>query len=50
MQPAQVYGKLLSGMEQEFVGAAEAMPEDKFNFAPQPPWASSRTFAPLPSS
>jgi uncharacterized damage-inducible protein DinB len=34
MQPAQVYGKLLSGMEQEFVGAAEAMPEDKFNFAP----------------
>ncbi len=34
MQPAQVYGKLLSGMEQEFVSAAEAMPEDKFNFAP----------------
>ena len=34
MQPAQVYGKLLTGMEQEFVGAAEAMPEDKFNFAP----------------
>jgi uncharacterized damage-inducible protein DinB len=32
--PAQVYGKLLSGMEQEFVGAAAAMPEDKFNFAP----------------
>lgn len=34
MQPAQVYGKLLTGMEQEFVGAAEAMPEEKFNFAP----------------
>jgi uncharacterized damage-inducible protein DinB len=34
MRPAQVYGKLLTGMEQEFVGAAEAMPEDKYNFAP----------------
>lgn len=32
--PAQVYGRLLSGMEQEFVSAAEAMPEDKFSFAP----------------
>jgi len=32
--PAQVYGKLLSGMEQEFVSAAEAMPEDKYDFAP----------------
>ena len=32
--PAQVYGKLLSGMEQEFVSAAEAMPEEKYNFAP----------------
>jgi uncharacterized damage-inducible protein DinB len=32
--PAQSYGKLLSGMEQQFVSAAEAMPEDKFNFAP----------------
>jgi len=32
--PAQIYGKLLSNMEQEFVGAAEAMPEDKYNFAP----------------
>ena len=32
--PAQVYDKLLSGMEKEFVDAAEAMPEDKFNFAP----------------
>jgi uncharacterized damage-inducible protein DinB len=32
--PAQVYGKLLSSIEKEFVGAAEAMPEDKFGFAP----------------
>lgn len=32
--PAQVYGKLLGLMEKEFVSAAEAMPEDKFNFAP----------------
>jgi len=34
MPPAQVYGKLLSLMEQQFVGAAEAMPEDKYDFAP----------------
>jgi hypothetical protein len=34
MPPAQVYGKLLSMLESEFVGAAEAMPEDKYNFAP----------------
>ena len=32
--PAQVYGRLLGGMEKEFVGAVEAMPEDKFNFSP----------------
>lgn len=32
--PAQVYGKLLAGMEKEFVDAAEAMPEDKYDFAP----------------
>jgi uncharacterized damage-inducible protein DinB len=32
--PTQVYGKVLSLMEQQFVSAAEAMPEDKFNFAP----------------
>jgi uncharacterized damage-inducible protein DinB len=32
--PAQVYGKLLTLLESEFVGAAEAMPEDKYNFAP----------------
>ncbi|HEY1986575.1 MAG TPA: DinB family protein [Terracidiphilus sp.] len=34
MSPAATYGKLLSGMEKEFVDAVEAMPEDKFNFAP----------------
>lgn len=34
MQPAQIYGKLLSGLEAEFVGAAEAMPEDKYDYAP----------------
>jgi hypothetical protein len=32
--PSQIYGKLLSGIEQEFVSAAEAMPEDKYDFAP----------------
>jgi len=32
--PAQVYGHLLTQLESEFVGAAEAMPEDKFDFAP----------------
>lgn len=34
VSPAQTYGKLLSGMESEFVSAAEAMPEDKYSFAP----------------
>ena len=34
MTPAQTYDKLLTGMEKEFVDAAEAMPEDKYNFAP----------------
>jgi uncharacterized damage-inducible protein DinB len=32
--PAQVYGKLLTLMETQFVSAAEAMPEDKYDFAP----------------
>ncbi len=32
--PAEIYGKLLSGIEAEFVGAAEAMPADKYDFAP----------------
>jgi uncharacterized damage-inducible protein DinB len=34
MTPAAVYGKLLGMLESQFVGAAEAMPEDKYNFAP----------------
>ena len=33
-QPSQVYGKLLGLLEKEFVSAAEAMPDDKFNFSP----------------
>ena len=34
MSPSETYDKLLTGMEKEFVDVAEAMPEDKFNFAP----------------
>jgi uncharacterized damage-inducible protein DinB len=34
MSPAQTYEKLLGLMEKQFVDAAEAMPEDKYNFAP----------------
>jgi hypothetical protein len=34
ISPADGYGKLLDLLEGEFVSAAEAMPEDKFNFAP----------------
>lgn len=32
--PSEVYGKLLGRLEKEFVDAADAMPEDKYNFAP----------------
>ena len=32
--PAQVYGKLMSTLEKEIVSASEAMPEDKYDFAP----------------
>jgi hypothetical protein len=32
--PAEVYGKLLTTLETNFVSAAEAMPEDKYDFAP----------------
>jgi uncharacterized damage-inducible protein DinB len=32
--PAEVFNKLLSDEEKEFVDAADAMPADKFNFAP----------------
>ena len=34
VSPSTTYDKLISGMEKEFVDAAEAMPEDKYNFAP----------------
>jgi uncharacterized damage-inducible protein DinB len=34
VSPSETYGKLLTMMEKEFVDAAEAMPEDKFDFAP----------------
>ncbi len=34
MTPAATYGKLLDMLSKEFVDAVEAMPEDKFNFAP----------------
>ncbi len=34
MTPAATYGKLLDSLSKEFVDAVEAMPEDKFNFAP----------------
>lgn len=32
--PAQSYGRLLSLLEGQYVSAAEAMPEDKYKFAP----------------
>jgi hypothetical protein len=32
--PAQAYEKLFTGQEAELVAAAEAMPADKYNFAP----------------
>jgi uncharacterized damage-inducible protein DinB len=32
--PSQVFGKLVSGQAEEVVAAAEAMPADKYNFAP----------------
>ena|SRR5579859_2512833 len=44
--PSVTYEKLLSGMEKEFVDLAEAMPEDKYNFAPtQGEFKGARTFA-----
>jgi uncharacterized damage-inducible protein DinB len=43
---AAVYDHALSGIEHEVVPAAEAMPEDKFNFAPtQGEFKGVRTFA-----
>jgi len=44
--PAEVYGKLLDAMENEFASAADAMPEDKYSFAPtQGEYKEVRTFA-----
>jgi len=43
--PAQTYNKLLSGMEKEITSAAEAMPADKYDFAPtQGEFKGVRTF------
>jgi uncharacterized damage-inducible protein DinB len=43
--PAQTYNKLMSGMEKEITSAAEAMPADKYNFAPtQGEFKGVRTF------
>jgi hypothetical protein len=44
--PSEVYGRILNNIEQEFVSAAEAMPEDKYDFAPtQGEFKGVRTFA-----
>ncbi len=44
--PAQVFGQVLSGWEREFVSLAEAMPEDKYNYAPtQGEFKGVRSFA-----
>ena len=43
--PAQIYGKLMTGMQGEITSAAEAMPADKYNFAPtQGEFSGVRTF------
>ncbi len=44
---AAVYDRLISSVEKEVVDAADAMPEDKFNFAPTGPgdFKGVRTFA-----
>ena len=44
--PASVFDRGLSGVEREFVSAAEAMPDDKYNFAPTSgEFKGVRTFA-----
>jgi uncharacterized damage-inducible protein DinB len=46
VSPGEVFGKLLTGQEQEVVSAAEAMPADKYNFAPtNGDFKGVRTFA-----
>ena len=43
--PAQIYGRLMTGMQGEITSAAEAMPADKYNFAPtQGEFTGVRTF------
>ena len=43
---AMVYDRTLSGVERQVVSGAEAMPDDKFNFAPtQGEFKGVRTFA-----
>lgn len=43
--PAEIYGKMLSMVEKQLVDAVEAMPEDKFDFAPsQGEFKGVRTF------
>ena len=44
--PADVFGKMLTNQEHEFVDAADAMPADKFNYAPTAgEFKGVRTFA-----
>jgi uncharacterized damage-inducible protein DinB len=44
--PSQVFGKLLASQEEEVVAVAEAMPADKYNFAPtNGEFKGVRTFA-----
>jgi uncharacterized damage-inducible protein DinB len=44
--PSQAFGKLISGQAEEVVAAAEAMPADKYNFAPTAgDFKGVRTFA-----
>jgi hypothetical protein len=40
VSPSETYDKLLSGMEKEFVDAAEAMPAEKYGFKPSVPGGS----------
>jgi uncharacterized damage-inducible protein DinB len=44
--PSDVFNQILSGQEKEFVDAADAMPADKYNFAPTSgEFKGVRTFA-----
>jgi uncharacterized damage-inducible protein DinB len=37
IQPAKTFDSMLTNFEQEFTGAAKAMPAEKYSFAPLPP-------------